>query len=70
MAFLFYFGSLSQFSLSLDFMGLFKVKADFFSRAEWTYALTGFNTLIETGATTTVKAYVESWFEGEFWKLH
>ena len=48
--------------------GSFKVKADFFSRAEWTYALNGFNTLIETGATTTIKAYVESWIEGEFWR--
>ena len=48
--------------------GSFKVKADFFSRAEWTYALSGFNTLIETGATSTVKAYIGSWTEGEFWR--
>lgn len=59
---------ISVFPFMWTLWGSFKVKADFFSRAEWTYALNGFNTLIETGATTTIKAYVESWIEGEFWR--
>ena len=31
------------------FWGSFKVRADFFSRADWWYAISAFNTLIETG---------------------
>ena len=60
--------TISVFPLIWTLWGSFKVKADFFSRADWTYALSGFNTLLETGATTTVKAYIESWTEGEFWR--
>ena len=59
---------ISVFPFMWTLWGSFKVKADFFSRAEWMYALNGFNTLLETGATTTIKAYVESWIEGEFWR--
>ena len=58
----------SVFPFIWTFWGSFKVKADFFSRADWMFAVTGVNTLIETGDTSTVKAYVESWTEGEFWK--
>ncbi|GIR65244.1 MAG: hypothetical protein CM15mP70_03510 [Pelagibacteraceae bacterium] len=55
---------ISVFLLCGLFGVLLRIKADFFSRAEWTYALNGFNTLLETGATTTIKAYVESWKRG------
>ena len=58
----------SVFPFIWTFWGYFTVKADFFSRADWMFAVTGVNTLIETGDTSTVKAYVESWTEGEFWK--
>ena len=60
--------SISIFPFLWTLWGSFKVKADFFTRSDWTYALNGFNTLIETGATATVKAYFESWIEGEFWR--
>ena len=50
--------SISIFPFLWTLWGSFKVKADFFTRSDWTYALNGFNTLIETGATTTVKAYI------------
>ena len=60
--------SISVFPFLWTLWGSFKVKADFFTRSDWTFALSGFNTLIETGATTTVKAYIESWTEGEFWR--
>ena len=66
--FILFWLTISIFPFIWTLWGSFKVKADFFSRAEWTYALSGFNTLIETGATTTVKAYIESWTEGEFWR--
>jgi len=61
---------ISVFPFIWTFWGSFKVKADFFSRADWMFAVTGVNTLIETGDTSTVKAYVESWTEGEFWKAN
>ena len=48
----------SVFPFIWTFWGSFKVKADFFSRADWMFAVTGVNTLIETGDTSTVKAYV------------
>tara|TARA_B100001057_G_scaffold128465_1_gene127563 strand:+ start:2397 stop:3278 length:882 start_codon:yes stop_codon:yes gene_type:complete len=66
--FIFLWLLISVFPFLWTFWGSFKVKADFFSRAEWTYALTGFNTFIETGGVTTIKAYIESWIEGEFWR--
>ena len=50
------------------FWGSFKVRADFFSRADWWYAITAFNTLLETGKSFTIQAYSGAWFEGEFWK--
>jgi len=59
---------LSIFPFLWTFWGSFKVKADFFSRADWWYAISGVNTLIETGGRTTLEAYINSWIEGEFWR--
>ena len=59
---------LACFPFIWTFWGSFKVRADFFSRADWWYAITAFNTLIETGARFTKEAYSGAWFEGEFWK--
>ena len=59
---------LSIFPFLWTFWGSFKVKADFFSRADWWYAVSGVNTLIETGGRTTLEAYINSWIEGEFWR--
>ncbi len=50
------------------FWGSFKVRADFFSRSDWWYAISAFNTLIETGGKFTTDAYTQAWTEGEFWK--
>ena len=58
---------LACFPFIWTFWGSFKVRADFFSRADWWYAITAFNTLIETGARFTKEAYSGAWFEGEFW---
>jgi len=59
---------ISIFPFLWTFWGSFKVKADFFSRAVWWYAVSGINTLIETGGRTTLEAYINSWIEGEFWR--
>jgi len=59
---------ISIFPFLWTFWGAFKVKADFFSRADWWYAISGVNTLIETGGRTTLEAYINSWIEGEFWR--
>ena len=59
---------LSIFPFLWTFWGSFKVKADFFSRADWWYAISGLNTLIETGGRATLEAYINSWIEGEFWR--
>ena len=59
---------ISIFPFLWTFWGSFKVKFDFFSRADWWYAVTGFNTLIETGGRFTLEAYINSWIEGEFWR--
>ena len=42
------------------FWGSFKVRADFFSRSDWWYAISAFNTLIETGEKFTTNAYHEA----------
>jgi len=59
---------ISIFPFLWTFWGSFKVKADFFSRADWWYTISGVNTLIETGGRTTLEAYINSWIEGEFWR--
>jgi len=59
---------ISIFPFLWTFWGSFKVKADFFSRADWWYAVSGFNTFIETGGRSTLEAYINSWIEGEFWR--
>ena len=48
--------------------GSFKVQGDFFSKADWRYALEGVRTLAETGSTFTGKAYHGAWVENEFWR--
>ena len=50
------------------FWGSFKVQADFFSKADWMNALTGKNTIRETGAAFTGAAYHGAWVIKEFWK--
>ena len=66
--FIFCWLGISIFPFLWTFWGSFKVKADFFSRADWWYTISGVNTLIETGGRTTLEAYINSWIEGEFWR--
>jgi len=48
--------------------GSFKVQADFFSKADWTNAIFGTNTIQETGAAFTGQGYYGAWVEEEFWR--
>ena len=59
---------LAAFPFVWTFWGSFKVPADFFSKADWMNALTGKNTIRETGAAFTGAAYHGAWVIKEFWK--
>ncbi|MEM8750856.1 MAG: carbohydrate ABC transporter permease [Pseudomonadota bacterium] len=48
--------------------GSFKVELDFFSKADWTNALTGARTIAETGSAFTSSGYEGAWIQEEFWK--
>ena len=48
--------------------GSFKVEGDFFSKADWTYAITGVRTEIETGGSFTLNGYEGAWIQEEFWR--
>ncbi|MGR3485079.1 MAG: carbohydrate ABC transporter permease [Paracoccaceae bacterium] len=48
--------------------GSFKVQGDFFSKADWTFALSGVRTTIETGGPFTGAAYEGAWIDEEFWR--
>ena len=47
--------------------GSFKVEGDFFSKANWTNALTGPLTIAETGAAFTGDGYHGAWVQEAFW---
>jgi multiple sugar transport system permease protein len=46
--------------------GSFKVQADFFSKLDWTNALTGVQTMAETGSVFTGQGYYGAWVEQDF----
>lgn len=48
--------------------GSFKVQGDFFSKADWTNAITGVRTQVETGAAFTGDGYFGAWVTREFWR--
>ena len=48
--------------------GSFKVQGDFFSKADWTYAISGVRTQIETGAAYTNDGYFGAWVTKSFWQ--
>ncbi len=48
--------------------GSFKVQGDFFSKADWTNAITGVRTQIETGGAFTGNGYFGAWVTEEFWR--
>ncbi len=48
--------------------GSFKVQGDFFSKADWTNAITGVLTIAETGGAFTMNGYEGAWIQEEFWR--
>ncbi len=48
--------------------GSFKVEGDFFSKADWKYALYGVRTAVETGGVFTGNGYHGAWVQEEFWR--
>jgi len=48
--------------------GSFKVQGDFFSKADWRYAIYGVKTTIETGSAFTGGGYFGAWIQEEFWR--
>jgi len=48
--------------------GSFKVQGDFFSKADWTYAIGGVRTIAETGSPFTGNGYFGAWIEQDFWR--
>jgi ABC-type glycerol-3-phosphate transport system permease component len=59
---------LAAFPFLWTLWGSFKVEGDFFSKADWTRALTGPLTQAETGGSFTGQAYQGAWVQEEFWK--
>ena len=47
--------------------GSFKVQGDFFSKADWTNAITGVRTQVETGGAFTGSGYFGAWITKSFW---
>ena len=48
--------------------GSFKVQGDFFSKADWVYAVSGLRTQIETGSSFTGNGYYGAWITKSFWQ--
>ncbi|PZO80622.1 MAG: ABC transporter permease [Mesorhizobium amorphae] len=48
--------------------GSFKVEADFFSRQSWWLAITGENTIRQTGSAFTGDGYYGAWVTRDFWR--
>jgi len=47
--------------------GSFKVEGDFFSKADWQYAIYGVRTIAETGEVFTGNGYYGAWIQEGFW---
>jgi multiple sugar transport system permease protein len=58
---------IAAFPFFWTFWGSFKVQADFLSKADWMNALTGANTIEQTGGAFTGQAYHGAWVLEDFW---
>lgn len=65
-AFIIFWLILAAFPFLWTLWGSFKVELDFFSKADWTNALTGARTIAETGSAFTTDGYKGAWVQEEF----
>lgn len=59
---------LAAFPFAWTLWGSMKVEGDFFSKADWTWAIFGHLTQIESGGAFTDAGYFGAWVTEEFWK--
>lgn len=59
---------LAAFPFLWTLWGSFKVQGDFFSKADWTNAIFGVQTTIQTGSPFTGDGYQGAWVQEEFWR--
>ena len=59
---------LAAFPFLWTLWGSFKVELDFFSKADWTNAITGARTIAEKGVAFTGDGYEGAWIQEEFWR--
>lgn len=59
---------IAAFPFVWTFWGSFKVQADFLSKADWMKAITGVNTIAQTGDAFTGDGYHGAWVLGGFWE--
>lgn len=59
---------LAAFPFFWTLWGSFKVEGDFFSKANWAWAITGQLTQVETGGRFTGQGYSGAWIQEEFWR--
>ena len=67
-AFLIVWIVLAAFPFLWTLWGSFKVEADFFSKVDWTLAISGERTIAETGSAFTGAGYYGAWVQEEFWR--
>ncbi len=59
---------LAAFPFLWTLWGSFKVEADFFSKVDWSFALSGERTIEQTGSAFTGAGYYGAWVQEEFWR--
>jgi trehalose/maltose transport system permease protein len=67
-AFVLFWLVIAAFPFLWTLWGSFKVQGDFFSKADWTFAIWGARTTIETGGAFTGAGYEGAWVHEEFWR--
>ncbi len=67
-AFLVLWMLLAAFPFLWTLWGSFKVEGDFFSKADWAYAIFGTRTQVETGGAFTGQGYYGAWVQEDFWR--
>ena len=67
-SFLVFWVIIAAFPFMWTLWGSFKVEGDFFSKADWAFALSGQMTQTETGGAFTGQGYEGAWVQEEFWR--